>query len=108
MIVNGVTVEDDRVLELAGAVKHPALAHKLQTAHRFRSSVVNLSNAERTLVLADLDDPSGELEKLRWGLLGGGRRERLPLSLVRAHTRVGRSGGRLAKFVAVKPTACWT
>ena len=69
MIVNGVTVEDDLVLELAGAVKNPALAHKLQTAHRFRSGVVNLSNAERTLVLAALDDPSGELEELRGQLV---------------------------------------
>ena len=65
MIVNGVTVEDDRVLELAGAVKNPALAHKLQSAHRFRSRVVNLSSAERTLVLAALDDRSDELEELR-------------------------------------------
>ena len=69
MIVNGVTVEDDLVLELAGAVKNPALAHKLQTAHRFRSGIVNLSNAERTLVLAALDDPSGELEELRGQLV---------------------------------------
>ena len=65
MIVNGVTVEDDAVLALAGVVKNPALAHKLQTAHRFRSGVINLSNAERTLVLAALDDPSAELEELR-------------------------------------------
>ena len=65
MIVNGVTVEDDRVLELAGAVKNPALAHKLQSAHRFRAGVVNLGNAERTLVLAALDDRSDELEELR-------------------------------------------
>ena len=71
MIVNGVTVEDDHVLELAGAVKNAALAHKLQTAHRFRSGVVNLSNAERTLVLAALDGaPSGELEVLRPQLVG--------------------------------------
>ena len=65
MIVNGVTVEDDLVLALAGVVKNPALAHKLQSAHRFRSGVINLSNAEQTLVLAALDDPSAELEELR-------------------------------------------
>ena len=65
MIVNGVTVDDELVLALAGVVKNPALAHKLQTAHRFRSDVINLSNAERTLVLAALDDPSAELEELR-------------------------------------------
>jgi hypothetical protein len=65
MIVNGVTMEDDLVLALAGVVKNPALAHKLQTAHRFRSGVINLSNAERTIVLAALHDPSAELEELR-------------------------------------------
>ena len=65
MMVNGVTVEDDLVLALAGVVKNTALAHKLQTAHRFRSGVINLSNAERTLVLAALDDSSAELEELR-------------------------------------------
>ena len=65
MIVNGVTVEDDLVLVLAGVVKNTALAHKLQTAHRFRSGVINLSNTERTLVLAALDNPSAELEELR-------------------------------------------
>jgi hypothetical protein len=65
MIVNGVTVRDELVLALAGAVKNPVLAHKLQTAHRFRSGVINLSNAERSLVLAALDDRSPELKQLR-------------------------------------------
>ena len=65
MIVNGVTVDDHLVLALAGVVRNPALAHKLQTAHRFRSGVINLSNAERTLVLAALDDRSPELKELR-------------------------------------------
>jgi len=69
MIINGVTVEDDLVLALAGVVRNPALAHKLQTAHRFRSGVVNLSTAERTLVLAALDKPSTELEELRGQLV---------------------------------------
>lgn len=65
VIVNGATVQDDLVLALADAVKNRVLAHKLQTAHRFRSDVVNLSNAERSLVLAALDDPSPELQELR-------------------------------------------
>ena len=65
MVVNGVTVEDDLVLALAGVVKNPVLANKLQTAHRFRSGVINLSNAERSLVLAALDDRSPEFEELR-------------------------------------------
>ena len=65
MVVNGVTVDDELVLALAGVVKNPVLAHKLQTAHRFRSGVINLSNAERSLVLAALDDRSPEFTELR-------------------------------------------
>ena len=65
MVVNGVTVEDELVLALSGVVTHPALAHKLQTAHRFRTAVINLSNAERSLVLAALDDRSPEFKELR-------------------------------------------
>ena len=65
MVVNGVTVENELVLALAGVVKNAVLANKLQTAHRFRSEVINLSNAERSLVLAALDDRSPEFEELR-------------------------------------------
>jgi hypothetical protein len=65
MVVNGVTVEDELVLALAALVKNPVLAHKLQAAHRFRTGVVNLSNAERSLVLAALDDRSPEFKELR-------------------------------------------
>jgi hypothetical protein len=65
MIVNGVTMDDELVLALAGVVKNPVLAHKLQTAHRFRSGVINLGNAERSLVLAALDDRSPEFKELR-------------------------------------------
>jgi hypothetical protein len=65
MVINGVTVEDELVLALADAVKNPSLAHKLQTAHRFRSAVINLSNAERSLVLAALDDRSPGFTELR-------------------------------------------
>ena len=43
--------------------KNTGLAHKLQIV--FRSGVIKLSNAERTLVLAALDDPSAGLEELR-------------------------------------------
>lgn len=69
MVVNDVAIEDELVLALAGVVKNPVLAHKLQTAHRFRSGVVNLSNAERSLVLAALDDRSPEFRELRAQLL---------------------------------------
>jgi hypothetical protein len=65
MLVNGVIVDDERVLALAGVVKNAALAHKLRTAHRFRSGVINLTSAERRLVLAALDDGSPELKELR-------------------------------------------
>jgi hypothetical protein len=65
MIVNGVTVDDHLVLALAGAVKNSALAHKLRTARRFRTEVINLNNAERAMVLAALDDSTPELQELR-------------------------------------------
>jgi hypothetical protein len=65
MLINGATVDDALVLELAKAVGNAKLAHKLETAHRFRNGVVNLGHAERTLVLAALDDRSPELLQLR-------------------------------------------
>ena len=65
MLINGVTVDDRLVLELARVVKNRPLAHKLESAHRFRSAVINLSNAERALVLASLADGSVELGELR-------------------------------------------
>jgi hypothetical protein len=65
MLLNGVTVDDHLVLTLAGVVKSAALAHKLRTAHRFRSDVINLTNAERTVVLAALEDGSPQLKELR-------------------------------------------
>ena len=65
MVVNGVTVKDRTVLALARFIENPALAHKLQTAHRFQSSVINLGTVERALVLAALD----ELEALHARLL---------------------------------------
>ena len=70
MVINGATVDDRLVLELARAVSQPALAHKLRTAHRFRSEVVNLSSSERVLVLAALERGSLELRPLRAELAG--------------------------------------
>lgn len=67
MIINGATVDDSLVPNLARAIKNPNLAHKLQSAHRFRTELINLSNAERTLVLAAVDSPG--LEELRAQLL---------------------------------------
>ncbi len=58
MLVNGATVDDRLVLELAGAIPDRALAHKLQAACRFRSAVVNLNSTERAVVLAALDSSS--------------------------------------------------
>ena len=64
MIINGVTVDDSLVPELARAIRNPNLAHKLQSAHRFRTELINLSHTERTLVLAALEGSPG-LEELR-------------------------------------------
>lgn len=65
MVVNGVTVKDQLILALACIVENPALVHKLQTAHRFQSPVINLDTVERSRVLAALD----ELKDLRAHLL---------------------------------------
>ena len=65
MIINGATVDDSLVPELARAVNNTKLALKLATAHRFRTELVNLNYVERTLVLAALDDSSPELRELR-------------------------------------------
>ena len=65
MVINGATVDDSLVFELARTIKNPKLAHKLQTAHRFRTGLINLSNAERTLVLAALDDSSPVFTEFR-------------------------------------------
>ena len=64
MVINGATVDDRLVLELARTVSQPALAHKLRTAHRFRSEVVNLSSSERVHVLAALERGSPEFRAL--------------------------------------------
>lgn len=63
MIINGATVDDSLVPELARAINNTKLAHKLVTAHRFRTELINLNHAERMLVLAALDSPG--LTKLR-------------------------------------------
>lgn len=65
MLINGATVDDSLVPELARAVNSRNLAGKLATAHRLRTGVINLSHGERTLVLAALDDRSPELVELR-------------------------------------------
>ena len=44
MIINGATVDDSLVPELARAIRNPNLAHKLQSAHRFRTELINLSH----------------------------------------------------------------
>ena len=59
MIINGATVDDSLVPELARAIKNTKLAHKLVTAHRFRTELINLDHTERMLVLAALDDRPG-------------------------------------------------
>ena len=65
MIINGTTVDDSLVPELAGAIKNTKLALKLVTAHRFRTELINLGHAERTLVLDALNDSSPRLKELR-------------------------------------------
>lgn len=68
-VLAGVTVEDEVILRLAGAVNDLPLAHKLKLAHILRSQVINLTSAERKKILASLDDPRTALEGLRETLL---------------------------------------
>ena len=70
MVINGATVADRLVLDLARAVGQPGLAHKLRTAHRFRSAIVNLSSDERAIVLRTLERGSPELRALGDELAG--------------------------------------
>ena len=65
MLLNGATVDDRLVLELARAVTHRSLALKLSAAHRFRSEVVNLNSSERALVLAALERGGPQFQALR-------------------------------------------
>ena len=65
MIINGATVDDSLVPELARAIKNTKLAHKLVTAHRFRTELINLNHTERTLILAALNDDFEGLKELR-------------------------------------------
>jgi len=65
VLLGGVWVEDGVVLQLAEALPHRPLAHKLRMACTLRSPVVNLTVAERHSILAVLSDPPPPLEELR-------------------------------------------
>ena len=68
VLVNGVSIEDRLVLQLAGLVGQ-RLGSKLVTAYRLRSPVVSLTSGERDEILAALESAPAGLAELRGGLL---------------------------------------
>lgn len=68
MFVAGISVSDDDVVELARLV-HPELADRLQTAVDRETTMIGLTIAERTEILAALDGPPDGLAELRGVLL---------------------------------------
>lgn len=65
MLLGGVWVEDGIVLRLAESLQDRGLSRKLRMAFTLRSSVVNLTVAERHAILAILNDPPAGLDGLR-------------------------------------------
>jgi hypothetical protein len=68
VLVNGVSIEDRLVLQLAGLVGR-RLGSKLVTAYRLRSPVLALTRSERDEILAALESAPSGLAELRGGLL---------------------------------------
>lgn len=72
MVLDGVSVDDRLVRELAAVVERP-LAHKLEQALFFSASVVALTPGERTAVLAAFERLPWEYEDVRESFLAGDR-----------------------------------
>ena len=68
MLFCGVAVEDWLILRLAGVVTDAELAGKLFMAYTLLSEVLNLSFAERQVIVGVLDNQVGVLENQPAGL----------------------------------------
>jgi hypothetical protein len=66
----GVSVEDRLILRLATVVTDVQLASKLSMAYTFRSEVLNLSFAERQVIVGVLENQPAGLEALYEQLVG--------------------------------------
>jgi hypothetical protein len=72
MVLDGVSLEDRVVRDLAAIVGRP-LGQKLEQALFFSAEIVALTRAERVEVLAALDRMPWEFEEIRKLLLAGDR-----------------------------------
>jgi hypothetical protein len=70
MMLAGVPVRDDLVLELARLTSDEELAEKLERACSNEAKVLALDFQDRDSILAALEDPPPGLEELRGVLLG--------------------------------------
>jgi hypothetical protein len=69
VMLAGVPVRDDLVLELARLVDDDALAEKLERAYSLSAKVIALEFSDRDSIILALDDPPVGLEELRGVLL---------------------------------------
>jgi hypothetical protein len=69
MMLAGVPVRDDFVLELARLVDDDELAGKLERAYSSETKVLGLTFSDRDSIIAALHDPPPGLEELRGVLL---------------------------------------
>ena len=69
IMLAGIPVRDELLLELARLVDEPQLAERLETTWSRETRVLGLTVPERETVLVALDDPPAGLEELRAVLL---------------------------------------
>jgi hypothetical protein len=69
MMVAGLPIRDELVLELARLVDDDELATKLETAYSRETKVLGLTFSDRDSILVALEDPPAGLEELRAVLL---------------------------------------
>ena len=65
MILAGISIRDDLILELAKLLDDDDLADRLEDCYRRDINVVALEIHERETIIRSLDDPAAELEELR-------------------------------------------
>jgi hypothetical protein len=69
MMLAGIPVRDDLILELARRVDDDALADRLEDCYGREVKVLALDIAERETIIRALEDPPAGLEELRGVLL---------------------------------------
>jgi hypothetical protein len=69
MVVAGIPIRDELVLELAGLVDDPELADRLESAYNREVKILEIEIPERDTILRALIDPPPGLEEFRGVLL---------------------------------------